>query len=45
VEEGALANLILVDGDPLENIKLIADPARDFVVIVKDSKIYKNLVQ
>ena len=28
VEQGALADLLLVDGDPLENIKLIADPAR-----------------
>ena len=28
VEEGALADLLLVDGDPIANIKLIADPAR-----------------
>jgi hypothetical protein len=28
VEEGALADLLLVDGDPLKNLKLIADPAR-----------------
>ena len=26
VEEGALADLLLVDGNPLENIKLVADP-------------------
>jgi imidazolonepropionase-like amidohydrolase len=44
VEEGALADLLLVDGNPLENIKLIANPM-NFVVIVKDGKIYKNLVQ
>ena len=31
VEEGALADLILVDGDPLENLKLIADPEKNFV--------------
>ena len=42
VEEGALADLLLVDGDPLANIKLIADPAKNFVVIMKDGKIYKN---
>src|SRR5215831_12066400 len=35
VEEGALADLLLVDGDPLKNIKLIADPAKNFVVIMK----------
>jgi imidazolonepropionase-like amidohydrolase len=42
VEEGALADLLLVDGDPLENLDLVADPARNFVVIMKDGKIYKN---
>jgi imidazolonepropionase-like amidohydrolase len=42
VEEGALADLLLVDGNPLENIQLIADPAKNFVVIMKDGKVYKN---
>jgi imidazolonepropionase-like amidohydrolase len=42
VEAGALADLLLVDGDPIANIDLIADPARNFVVIVKDGRIYKN---
>ena len=44
IEEGALADLVLVDGNPLEDIKLIADPARNFVVIMKDGKVYKNLL-
>ena len=44
VEEGALADLLLVDGDPLANIQLIADPAKNFVVIMKDGKVYKNTV-
>src|SRR6202040_988458 len=35
VEEGALADLLLVDGDPLENIKLIEDPDKKFLVIMK----------
>ena len=43
VEEGALADLLLVDGNPLENIKLIEDPAKNFLVIMKDGKLYKNL--
>lgn len=42
VEEGALADLLLVDGDPLEKIELIEDPANNFKVIMKDGKIYKN---
>ena len=44
VEEGALADLLLVAGNPVENIKLIEDPARNFLVIMKDGKIYKNTV-
>jgi imidazolonepropionase-like amidohydrolase len=44
VEEGALADLLLVDGNPLENLNLIADPARNFVVIMKDGKVHKNLL-
>ena len=44
VEAGALADLLLVDGNPIENIKLIADPAKNFVVITKDGKIYKNQI-
>jgi imidazolonepropionase-like amidohydrolase len=44
VEEGALADLLLVDGNPLENIKLIENPASNFVVIMKDGKVYKNLL-
>jgi imidazolonepropionase-like amidohydrolase len=42
VEEGALADLLLVDGNPLADIKLVADPAKNFVLIMKDGKIYKN---
>ena len=42
VEERALADLLLVDGNPLEDIQLIEDPAKNFVVIMKDGKIYKN---
>jgi imidazolonepropionase-like amidohydrolase len=42
VEEGALADLLLVDGNPLENIDLVADPEKNFRVIMKDGKIYKN---
>jgi imidazolonepropionase-like amidohydrolase len=42
VEEGALADLLLVDGNPIENIKLIEDPAKNFVVIMKDGSVYKN---
>lgn len=42
VAEGALADLILVEGDPLANIDLIGDPAKNFVVIMKDGVIVKG---
>jgi imidazolonepropionase-like amidohydrolase len=42
VEAGALADLLLVDGDPLANIELVTDPARNFVVIMKDGVVHKN---
>jgi imidazolonepropionase-like amidohydrolase len=42
VEQGALADLLLVDGNPLDNINLIADPAQNFKIIMKDGVIYKN---
>jgi imidazolonepropionase-like amidohydrolase len=44
VEEGALADLLLVDGNPIENVRLIEDPAKNFLVIMKGGKIYKNLL-
>jgi imidazolonepropionase-like amidohydrolase len=44
VEEGALADLLLVDGNPIDNIKLIEDPAKNFLLIMKAGKIYKNLL-
>jgi imidazolonepropionase-like amidohydrolase len=42
VQEAALADLLLVDGNPLENIKLVEEPDRNFLVIMKDGKIYKD---
>jgi imidazolonepropionase-like amidohydrolase len=44
VEAGALADLLLVDGNPVENIRLLENPERNLLVIMKDGKIYKNAV-
>jgi len=32
----------LVNGNPLENIQVVADPDKNFVIIMKDGVIYKN---
>lgn len=45
VQEGALADLLLVDGDPLAQPDLIADPERNFLMIMKDGQLYKNLAR
>ena len=42
VQEGALADLLLVDGDPIADIDLVADPENNFLMIMKDGRIYKN---
>lgn len=42
IGEGAYADMILVNGNPLENIELIADAERHFSLIMKDGVIYKQ---
>ena len=45
VEQGAFADLLLVDGNPLEDIGLMAEPAKNLLIIMKDGKIYKNTLR
>ena len=42
IEEGALADLLLVNGDPVADIDLLADADRNLLLIMKDGKVYKN---
>jgi imidazolonepropionase-like amidohydrolase len=42
VEEGALADLLLVNGDPIANLELLANPA-NLAVIMKDGRIYRSV--
>jgi imidazolonepropionase-like amidohydrolase len=42
VEEGALADLLLVNGDPISNIELVADPTANFALILQDGVIVKG---
>jgi imidazolonepropionase-like amidohydrolase len=42
IEAGALADVLLVDGDPIANLDLIGDPAKNFKIIMKGGVIYKN---
>lgn len=45
IAEGAYADLILVDGNPLEDIDLVADPHANFDVIMKDGALVKNTLE
>lgn len=42
IEADAYADILLVDGDPIADIKLIADPDANLKIIMKDGRIYKN---
>jgi len=42
VQEGALADLLVIDGDPVADIALITDPAKNMLVIMKNGEIFKN---
>ena len=42
VEPGAYADLLLVDGNPMETISLLEDPRKNLRVIMKDGTVYKN---
>jgi imidazolonepropionase-like amidohydrolase len=43
VREGAWADLLLVRGNPLDDLRLIEDYQRNLLVIVKDGVVHKNL--
>jgi imidazolonepropionase-like amidohydrolase len=45
VEEGAVADLLLIDGNPIDDIRLIEDPEKNLLVIMKDGRIYKNALR
>jgi hypothetical protein len=42
LEEGALADLLLVDSESIIGIELPENPAKSLFVIMKDRKIYQN---
>ena len=42
IESGAYADLLIVDGDPLTDIRILEDHAKNIRLIMKDGRIYKN---
>ena len=45
IKEGAYADMILVDGNPIQNLDLVTDPEKNFVLIMKNGVIYKNSIK
>lgn len=44
IEEGAYADMLLVDGNPLKNLTILEDFDKSLLMIIKDGKIYKNTI-
>ena len=42
IQEGAYADILVVNGNPLVDIELLVDPKKNIPVIMKDGVIYKN---
>lgn len=45
IEEGALADLLLVDGDPLDDLRILTEPETKLLIIMKDGIIHKDLME
>jgi imidazolonepropionase-like amidohydrolase len=42
VAPGALADLLVIDGNPLDDIRVLTTPERTLKLIMKDGKIFQN---
>jgi imidazolonepropionase-like amidohydrolase len=42
IQAGAYADILLVEGNPLDDITILADPENNLLLIMKDGVIYKN---
>ena len=45
VDAGKLADLVVVDGDPLADIAVLRDPAKRIALVIKDGKIAADRMQ
>lgn len=42
IAEGARADVLLVDGDPTQDLGVLGDPHRNLALIIKDGRVHKN---
>jgi imidazolonepropionase-like amidohydrolase len=45
IKPGAYADILLVDGDPTKDVRILMDAEKNIDLIMKDGKIYKNTMQ
>jgi imidazolonepropionase-like amidohydrolase len=45
IQEGAYADMLIVDGNSLEDISILTKPDENLALIMKDGKIYKNTIK
>lgn len=44
ITAGAWADVLIVEGEPTESIELFGEPDKNLAVIIKDGRVYKNLL-
>ncbi len=44
IRRWSFLSALLVDGDPIADLTLIEDPAKNFLVIMKDGRIFKDIL-
>jgi imidazolonepropionase-like amidohydrolase len=45
IAEGTLADILLINGDPLKDISILGKPEESLALIMKDGTIYRNTIQ
>jgi len=45
IKEGAYADILLIDGNPLDDVSILGDNGKNISLIMKDGTIYKNTIQ
>ncbi|MCT4588841.1 MAG: amidohydrolase family protein [Carboxylicivirga sp.] len=45
IEEGAFADILLIKGNPLEKLEVLLEPEKNLLVIMKDGKVFKNIIK
>jgi imidazolonepropionase-like amidohydrolase len=45
IEKGAYADILLIKGNPLDDLEILLNPEDNLLLIMKDGKIYKNIIE